>query len=67
MSATIRNDSPPDRWLSVAEAATRLGVAAPTVRRWVHDGRIEAVQPGGPLGVMRIHENELKRLAGDNP
>ena len=67
MDATIRNDSPPvERWVSVAEAATRLGVAAPTVRRWVHAGHLDAVQPGGPLGVMRIPETELKRLAGQD-
>lgn len=65
MTAITRADSPPGRWLSVSETATRLGVGAPTVRRWVHDGHLAAVQPGGPLGVLRIPESELKRLAGD--
>jgi excisionase family DNA binding protein len=61
MSALTRNDSP--RFLSVSEAAVRLNVSGPTVRRWVKDGHLRAVQPGGEQGVLRIPEGELKRLA----
>lgn len=61
MSAMTRNDSPL-RWLSVAETATRLGVSGPTVRRWVHGGRLKAVQVA-EQGVLRIPESELDRLA----
>ena len=66
MDATIRTDSPPvERWLSVSETAVRLGVAAPTVRRWIHSGRIRGVQPGGEQGVFRVPVTELDRLAGE--
>jgi excisionase family DNA binding protein len=61
MGALTRTDSP--RFLSVTEAATRFGVAGPTIRRWVRDGHLRAAQPGGEQGVLRIPETELQRLA----
>ena len=64
MTATTRADSPPGRWLSVSETAARLGVAAPTVRRWIKSGHLAAVQPGGEQGVFRVPLTELDRLAG---
>jgi excisionase family DNA binding protein len=63
MAALTRTDRP--RFLSVSEAAVRLGVAGPTIRRWIKDGHLAAVQPGGQQGVLRIPESELRRLAGD--
>jgi excisionase family DNA binding protein len=60
MSTQIRNESP--TFLSVAEAALRLGVNAATLRKWIHDGHIKAVQPGGELGSLRIPASELERL-----
>ena len=36
------------RWLSVKEAACRLGVKASTIRRYVHQGKLRATRlPGG--------------------
>jgi excisionase family DNA binding protein len=61
MSAPTSTDSP--RFLSVSQAAVALGVSGPTVRRWVKDGHLRAVQVGGEQGVIRIAESELKRLA----
>jgi excisionase family DNA binding protein len=63
MDATTSNDSP--RFVSVSEAAKSLGVAGPTIRRWVRDGHLRAVQPGGDQGVLRIPTSELDRLAGE--
>lgn len=53
----------PVRWVSVPEAATRLGVSAPTIRRWVATGRIRGWQPAGPHGVLRIREADLEEPA----
>jgi excisionase family DNA binding protein len=60
MSAQIRNEPPV--FLSVAEAALRLGVNASTVRKWIHDGHLKAARPGGELGSLRIPASELERL-----
>ena len=57
----IRDETP--SWISVSEAAIRLGVGAATVRRWCKSGAIRAVQPGGEQGVLRIPAEELSRLA----
>jgi excisionase family DNA binding protein len=56
-------DPDPHRWLSVSETAVRLGVSGPTVRRWVTDGHLQAAQPAGEHGVLRIPAHELDRLA----
>ena len=53
------------RFLDVGQTALALGVSGATVRRWVHNGRLKAVQPGGPQGALRIPESELQRLGGD--
>ena len=60
MSAPIRNDTP--LFLSVAEAALRLGVTVSTIRKWVHDGHLKGARPGGELGSLRIPASELERL-----
>jgi excisionase family DNA binding protein len=59
----MRTDSP--TVLSVAEAALRLGVGAATVRRWIHEQRLGAVQVGGTDGVLRVPEAELERLVAE--
>lgn len=53
------------QFVSVSEAALRLGVSAATVRRWIRAGHLAAVQPAGEQGLLRIPEAELDRLAGD--
>jgi excisionase family DNA binding protein len=50
-----------DRLLTVDEAAERIGVHRATVHRWVHDGQLPAIQPGGPGHTVRISERELLR------
>ena len=56
----IRNEPPV--FLSVTEAALRLGVNAATIRKWVRDGHLKAARPGGELGSLRIPTTELERL-----
>ena len=60
MNTQIRNEPPV--FLSVAEAALRLGVNASTLRRWVHDGHVKAARPGGEAGSLRIPASKLERL-----
>jgi excisionase family DNA binding protein len=61
MHASSNTDVP--RFLSVSEVALSLGVSINTVRRWVKDGHLQAAQPGGEQGVLRIPDAELERLA----
>ena len=49
------------RLLTVEEAARQLGVHPGTVHRWVADGALPAVQPGGPAHTLRIDSRDLLR------
>jgi len=49
-----------ERLLRPKEACSRLGVSYSTLRRWVKEGRIRAVQTIG--GKYRIPESEVRRL-----
>jgi excisionase family DNA binding protein len=55
--------------MTVRDVARRLGVHPETVRRWIRDGKLEAIQlPSGRWGVAeyRITEEALtKFLSGD--
>jgi excisionase family DNA binding protein len=48
-----------DRLLSVTEAAQELGVHPVTVHRWVREGLVPSIQPGGPGHTVRISERDL--------
>jgi excisionase family DNA binding protein len=50
-----------DRLLSVGEAAQELGVHPVTVHRWVREGLVPSIQPGGPGHTVRISERDLLR------
>ncbi len=39
-----------DRYLSIAEAAERLGKSTRTVRRWIQQGKLKAELQPGPYG-----------------
>jgi excisionase family DNA binding protein len=41
-------------YLSISEAALKLGVSAPTIRRKIATGELPAVQLGGPGSSIRI-------------
>lgn len=38
------------QWLTLSEAARRLGLSPRTVRRWIHDGKLRAELRPGPYG-----------------
>lgn len=48
--------------LTVKEAAARLRLHPMTVRRMIRDGRIPAVQLGGPGSSIRVAADELERF-----
>jgi excisionase family DNA binding protein len=47
-------------WLSLSEAAERLGVSVHTMRRWARDGKLRAEQHKGAHGTeYRVRSDEL--------
>jgi excisionase family DNA binding protein len=48
--------------LTVEEAADRLGASLWTVRRWLQQGRIRGVMPGGRRLGWRIPASEIDQL-----
>ena len=54
-------------YLSVKEAAARLGVSQITVRRMIKRGVLRALQLGGPGSTIRITLTELDRLPSPGP
>jgi excisionase family DNA binding protein len=54
----IANDK---QLLTVREAADRLRVHPVTLRHWIADGRVPAVQLGGPGKAVRLDSDELDR------
>jgi len=51
---------PEVRYLTVAEIAARVRVVPETVLRWIRDGRLSAVRPGGSTKIgYRIDERDL--------
>jgi len=71
----MTSPSEPDPLLSVPQFATKIGVSAYTVRKWIKGGKLPAVDIniGGKLPVYRIPESELEeivktiRCAGSDP
>jgi excisionase family DNA binding protein len=50
MSARAAARSEPPRWVSLKEAEAASGIPAPTLRRWISEGRLPAYR----LGPRRI-------------
>lgn len=50
-----------DRLLSVDQAAQELGVHPVTAHRWVREGLVPSIQPGGRGHTVRISERDLLR------
>lgn len=42
------------KYLTVKEAAEYFGTCEATIRNWAHAGKIEARQPAGKCGSLRI-------------
>jgi hypothetical protein len=53
--------------LSVREAAMRLGMAAPSLRRLIAQRIVPIIQLGGPNHAIRIREDTIERLTGARP
>ncbi len=51
-----------ERMLTVPEVAQKLGANPYTIRRWLREGRIKGVMPGGTKLGYRIPESEVRRL-----
>jgi excisionase family DNA binding protein len=51
-----------ERMYTVREAAAQIGAQEETIRRWLRDGRIEGVMPGGQKLGYRIPEREVERI-----
>ena len=49
----------PDGFVSVREVAAQLGVHPETIRRLIHDGRLDAVRIGR---VLRVHREAVDRF-----
>lgn len=58
------NSSIDEQWISPREAARRLGVSEPTLRRYLRSGHIPFYQPAGKKGRILIPLSRLKADAG---
>ncbi len=55
-----------ERFLPVGRVANRLGLTSQTIRLWIKQGRLRAVQPGGERGARwLIPQSEVDRLLGE--
>ena len=54
-----------ERYLTVHDVATHLGVTEDTVRRWLRERRLRGFMPGGPRSGYRIRESELERFVSE--
>jgi len=48
--------------LSVEEVAARMKASPQTVRRWLRDGRLRGIRPGGTKLGWRVREADLERF-----
>ncbi|GAA0579347.1 excisionase family DNA-binding protein [Kribbella sandramycini] len=53
--------------LRISEAAALLGVSDDTVRRWIDQGRLDAVQDGGRMAVEGRALAELAQQLAESP
>ncbi len=49
--------------VTVKEAAAQLRVTAATIRRWIRQGSLVAVQVGGSRAGYRIPSSEVRRVS----
>ena len=48
------------RFLTVQQASRKSGKSEKTIRRWIHEGKLAAEQPGGPTGAYLIKRDDLE-------
>ncbi len=50
------------KMLRVEEVAQAIGTTPDTIRRWLRDGKLRGVRPGGTKMGWRIPESEVERV-----
>ena len=55
-------DRQEDRWLTVEQVADRFQVVPETVRRWIRNGVLPALDMGGPKAGYRIRESAIEEF-----
>lgn len=53
-----------DKLLTVREVAQQLQTTEATVTRWLRDGKLRGVRPGGTKLGWRVPESELRKFLG---
>jgi excisionase family DNA binding protein len=51
--------------MTIGDVAELLGVSQRTVRRWIDDGRLKAIQLGGRRAPVRVDPRELEQWLRD--
>ena len=59
MFEVVSAEPPPETLYTVREVAGQLGVHPETIRRLIHDGRLDAVRVGR---VLRVHREAVDRF-----
>ena len=54
-----------DRLLTVEEVAEQLRASVHTVRRWLRQGRLHGILPGGDRMGYRIRQSEVRRFLAE--
>jgi excisionase family DNA binding protein len=52
--------------LTVKEVSARLKANPQTIRKWLREGKLKGVMPGGEKLGYRIPESELRRILADD-
>lgn len=54
------------KFLSVEDVAERMQASTATVRRWLREGRLQGIRPGGRKLGWRISEADLQRFIDES-
>lgn len=57
----MKHNAPDDRLMSTGRAAQELGVTSQTVRRWIDEGRLEAVRSATGRFLVRAGDVDALR------
>lgn len=63
MASKTQLDRPQKQYLDIDELSTLSGLSASTLRRYVRQGKIIALQPGGPGSRLLFRPDALERVA----
>ena len=62
-----KNPTPPNRILTISEAALELRLSTNTVRKLLHEGRLKGVRTGPYGGKWRISERAIEEFMINDP